>query len=226
MSALAGKLAWATGAGTATGPPSAVALAEAGARLALTGRRVHALEETTALLPAGSEALVVPADLVRLEAVAAAHRSIVSGLGDPEILVNNAGWNIGQRHWRDLSVDGMSGVIDVDLKAPFACAIAVLPAMRVRRSGTLIHVSSLAAFSFNVVSGASYTAAKLGLLGMSDSINAEEGIHGIRSVAILPGEVSTPILESRPRPPSAEERGLMAQPEDIAAAVLFCASLP
>jgi NADP-dependent 3-hydroxy acid dehydrogenase YdfG len=61
---------------------------------------------------------------------------------------------------------------------------------------------------------------------MSDSLNAEEGINGIRSIAILPGEVATPILNSRPQPPSAEERGLMAQPEDIAAAALFCASLP
>ena len=61
---------------------------------------------------------------------------------------------------------------------------------------------------------------------MSDSINAEEGINGIRSIAICPGEVATPILNSRPEPPSAEERSLMAQPEDIAAAALFCASLP
>ena len=72
----------------------------------------------------------------------------------PSILVNNAGWNIGRRHWRELAVEDMSGVVDVDLKAPFACSIAVLPAMRAQREGTLIHISSLAAFSFNPVSGA------------------------------------------------------------------------
>ena len=84
--------------------------------------------------------------------------------------------------------------------------------MRRKRRGTLIHISSLAAFSFNAVSGASYTAAKLGMLGMSDSINAEEGINGIRSIAICPGEVATPILNSRPKPPS--ERG--ARPDGAA----------
>ena len=105
------------------------------------------------MLADGAEAAIVPADLGKPEAVVAAHRDVVAALGDPEILVNNAGWNIGPRHWRDMSVEGMSGVIDVDLKAPFACSIAVLPAMRAKRRGTLIHVSSLAAFSFNVVSG-------------------------------------------------------------------------
>ena len=167
-STLAGKIAWITGAGSGIGRASAIALAGAGARLALTGRRRGALEETKALLPEGAEAVIVPADLAAPEAIAKAHRAVVAALGDPEILVNNAGWNIGQRHWRDMSVEGMAGVIDVDLKAPFALSIAVLPAMRARRQGTLIHISSLAAFSFNAVSGASYTAAKLGMLGMSD----------------------------------------------------------
>jgi NADP-dependent 3-hydroxy acid dehydrogenase YdfG len=225
MTALDGKIVWITGAGSGIGRACAIAFAAAGARVALTGRRRDALEATASML-ASERAVVVAADLSRPEAAAAAHREVVDALGAPSILVNNAGWNIGRRHWRELAVEDMSGVVDVDLKAPFACSIAVLPAMRAQGEGTLIHISSLAAFSFNPVSGASYTAAKLGMLGMSDSINAEEGINGIRSIAICPGEVATPILDSRPAPPSAEERSLMAQPEDIAAAALFCASLP
>lgn len=226
MTSLEGKTVWVTGAGSGIGRACAMAFAEAGAKLALTGRRGDALEETKGLLAAGTKAIVVPGDLGREDGAAVAHKAVVDGLGDPDILLNNAGWNIGPRHWKDLTIEGMGGVIDVDLKAPFACSIAVLPAMRARKEGTLIHISSLAAFSFNVVSGASYTAAKLGMLGMSDSLNAEEGIHGIRSIAICPGEVATPILDSRPKPPSMEERALMAQPEDIAAAAFFCASLP
>jgi NADP-dependent 3-hydroxy acid dehydrogenase YdfG len=226
MPAMQGKIVWITGAGSGIGRAAAIAFAGAGAHVALTGRRRDALEETASLLPKGTSSAIVPADLARLEAAAEAHQAVVGSLGEVDVLVNNAGWNIGRRHWRDLRADDMAGVIDVDLKAPFALSIAVLPAMRRRREGTLVHISSLAAFSFNAVSGASYTAAKLGMLGMSDSINAEEGIHGIRSVAILPGEVATPILNSRPKPPSEEERGLMAQPDDIAAAALFCATLP
>ena len=76
------------------------------------------------------------------------------------------------------------------------------------------------------MSGPAYTASKHGARAMSATINAEEGIHGIRSVCINPGEVETPILDTRPRPPSAEDRAVMVQPEDIAAAAVFAAQLP
>jgi NADP-dependent 3-hydroxy acid dehydrogenase YdfG len=226
MSSVEGKIVWVTGAGSGIGQACAAAFAAAGATVALTGRRIEALEETAALIGDQVKTLVVPADLTDPAAVTTAHRTVVSALGDPEILVNNAGGNIAARHWKDLSYEDMSAVVDIDLKAPFACSMAVLPAMRAKRRGTLIQISSLAAFSFNPVSGAAYTAAKLGMLGMSDSINAEEGIHGIRSVCICPGETETPILNKRPVPLSQAERDLMAQPEDIAAAALFCAGLP
>jgi NADP-dependent 3-hydroxy acid dehydrogenase YdfG len=226
MSSLEGKIAWITGAGSGIGRACAVAFAAAGARVALTGRRREALEESAALIGQPAQVLVVPADLTRDEEVLSAHRTIRSAFGNPNILLNNAGGNITRRHWKELAYEDASRVIDLDLKVPFACSLAVLPAMRERREGTLIHIASLAAVTFNTVSGASYTAAKLGILGMSDSINAEEGIHGIRSVCICPGEVETPILNTRPRPPTEAERALMAQPEDIAATALFCATLP
>jgi NADP-dependent 3-hydroxy acid dehydrogenase YdfG len=61
---------------------------------------------------------------------------------------------------------------------------------------------------------------------MSATLHAELGIHGIRSVCINPGEVDTPLLARRPRQPTAEERARILQPEDVAQAVLFCATLP
>jgi NADP-dependent 3-hydroxy acid dehydrogenase YdfG len=61
---------------------------------------------------------------------------------------------------------------------------------------------------------------------MSAHINAEEGIHGIRSICIHPGEVATEILAARPIPPTPEERALMLQAEDIATVALFAAGLP
>src|SRR4051812_14794057 len=99
MSQLDGTIAWITGAGSGIGRAAAIAFAKAGARLALTGRRRDALEETRSLLAGGAEVAIVPADLGKPEAVVAAHRDVVAALGDPEILVNNAGWNIGPRHW-------------------------------------------------------------------------------------------------------------------------------
>ena len=75
--------------------------------------------------------------------------------------------------------------------------------------------------------GASYAAAKSGLRQMSAHINAEEGIHGIRSIwNSHPGEVATEILMSRPNPPTQAEQGLMLQADDIATTAVFAAGLP
>jgi NADP-dependent 3-hydroxy acid dehydrogenase YdfG len=221
-----GKVVWITGAGSGIGRACALAFAGAGARLALTGRRPEPLEETVGLLGPGADAMVVPADIADGAAVRQAHARIVDGLGAPEILINNAGWNVGPRHWRDLQPEAASDVIDVILKGPFACTLAVLPAMRARGDGVIIHIASIAGVMIHTVSGPSYSAAKHAVTSMSDTLNAEEGIHGIRSICISPGEVATPILETRPKPPSAADRALMLQPEDVAAAALFCASLP
>jgi NADP-dependent 3-hydroxy acid dehydrogenase YdfG len=227
MSALQGRVAWVTGAGSGIGQAIALAFAGAGARVALTGRRADALAETAAAIrDRGGEAVEVPADVTEADSVADAHRRVVAALGDPDILVNNAGGNAKRRHWHQLSPEDMGWVLDVNLRGPFLCSLAVLPAMRARRDGLLIHVASLAGTGIFIPSGPAYGAAKHGARAMSATINAEEGIHGIRSVCINPGEVATPILDTRPRPPSPEERALMVQPEDVAACALFAASLP
>ena len=227
MGALAGRSAWITGAGTGIGRATTVALARAGARVALTGRTLATLEETAALVRAeGGTALVAPGDVTDPAAVAAAHAAVVAGLGDPDILVNNAGWNETKRHWKDLTPEIVQRLIAGNLTGPFLVTLAVLPAMRARRDGVLIHIASISATSIYLPSGPVYTAAKFGARAMSATLNAEEGIHGIRSVSINPGEVVTPILDKRPKPPTPEQLALMAQPEDIAAAVVFCASLP
>jgi NADP-dependent 3-hydroxy acid dehydrogenase YdfG len=227
MSALAGKIAWITGAGTGIGRATTLALARAGATVALTGRTLATLEETAALVRAeGGTALIAPADVTDPAAVAAAHAAVVAGVGDPDILVNNAGWNVVRRHWKDLTPETAQQLIAGNLTAPVLVTLAVLPAMRARRDGVLIHIASVSATTVFLPSGPIYTAAKFGARAMSQTLNAEEGIHGIRSVSINPGEVVTPILDKRPVKLTQDQLALMAQPEDIAAAVLFCATLP
>ena len=227
MQDLTQKIVWITGAGTGIGRATALAFAKAGCRIVITGRRAAMLVETATLLEAtGHKPLIVPADVSDPHAVTEAHTFIQKHLGDVDILVNNAGTNATKRHWRDLSPADMARVVDINLKGPFLCTIAVLPAMRSKRQGTIIHVVSNAATGIYAVAGPTYTASKHGARAMSATLNAEEGIHGIRSICINPGEVETPILDTRPKPPSAAERALMVQPEDIAASAVFAAQLP
>jgi NADP-dependent 3-hydroxy acid dehydrogenase YdfG len=218
------RLVWITGAGSGIGRAIAVAFAQDGARVALSGRRAAALDETVALI--GERAKAFPGDLSEAAEVQRVHAAVVAEYGKIDILVNNAGGNAKRRHWHQLSVADMAAVLDVNLKTPFMCSLAVLPGMRARRAGTLIHIASVAGTTQFPISGPAYTASKTGLRAMSGSISAEEGIHGIRSICINPGEVETDILATRPNPPSADDRARMMQPEDIAATAVFAASLP
>ncbi len=224
MQDLTGKIVWITGAGTGIGRAIAIAFAQKGARVAISGRRRDKLDETAALLP--SPPCIVAADVSDAAEVVRAHQAVVAALGPVAIMVNNAGTNATKRHWKDLGPEDMALVVDVNLKGPFLCTLAVLPAMRAAGGGTIIHVVSNAAAGIFAVAGPTYTASKHGARAMSATLNAEEGINGIRSVCINPGEVETPILDTRPKPPGAADRALMVQPEDIAAAAVFAAQLP
>jgi len=134
---------WITGAGSGIGRAIAIVFAEAGARVALTGRRVDALAETASQI--GETALVVPADVSDADQVTEAYVTVCQAWGGVDVLVNNAGRNSSQRHLGQLTVAEMSSMLDVNLKTAFLCSMAVLPAMRTRKSGTLIHIGSMAA---------------------------------------------------------------------------------
>ena len=224
LATLRDRIVWITGPGSGIGRAMAIGFAAAGAKVALTGRRIEALAETASQI--GETALVVPADVSDTEQVAKAYETVSQTWGAIDVLVNNAGRNSSKRHWCQLTVAEMSSMLDVNLKTAFLCSMVALPAMRAKKGGTLIHIGSMAATMVFPMAGASYAAAKSGLRQMSAHINAEEGIHGIRSICIHPGEVATEILASRPNPPTQEEQGLMLQAEDIATAAVFAAGLP
>jgi NADP-dependent 3-hydroxy acid dehydrogenase YdfG len=224
MPTLQDRIIWITGAGSGIGRAIAKGFAAAGSRVALTGRRVDALAQTASEI--GQAAIVAPADVTNADQVAEAYETIKKAWGAVEVLVNNAGGNSSKRHLRQLTVAEMARLLDVNLKAAFLCSLAVLPAMRARNTGTLIHIGSMAATMVFPTAGASYAAAKSGVRLLSAHINAEEGIHGIRSTCINPGEVATEILAARPNPPTEAEQALMLQAEDIATAALFAAGLP
>jgi len=227
MGSLEGQVALVTGAGTGIGRAVAELFAREGARVGLNGRRREPLEETAAAIgSAGGEAVVLPADLTDAAAVDQLVKALLDAWGGVDILVNNAGLNVPERDLNDLSVADWRAVIDADLTAPFLLCRAVLPAMRERRRGTVINISSMAAKRASILSGPAYSAAKAGLNSFTDSINLADRANGIRACAICPGEVATPILELRPYPPSDEALATMLRPEDVAQAALLVAALP
>ncbi len=227
MTNLDGRVAWVTGAGSGIGEAAALALGGASATLVLTGRRAEPLAAVAAaVVAAGGQAISMPGDLTRPGTAGEIVADIERRFGRLDLLVNNAGLNIAARAWSDLTPEGIDTVLHGNLSAAFYCAAAALVPMRRQRDGLLIHTASWAGKYISPVSGPAYTAAKHGVVAMSQSINMEEYRNGIRSTAILPAEVATPILDKRPVPPNAEERAAMLQPADLGALILFVATQP
>jgi NADP-dependent 3-hydroxy acid dehydrogenase YdfG len=98
--------------------------------------------------------------------------------------------------------------------------------MRERGGGLIVMVSSWAGRHASKLTGPAYNAAKHGVVALSHSINMEEGMNGIRSCVIMPGEVNTPIMDQRPVPPSQETRARMLQSEDLGRVIRFVAESP
>lgn len=227
MRDLKGKIAWITGAGTGIGAGSALAYAKAGMNLIISGRREKELnlvaEQCRA---AGAKVRVATLDVSNADAVQAIADSIAAQEGRLDVLVNSAGLNVLKRNWKHLSRADWDQVLRIDLDGTFYCSHAVLPMMRRQKDGLIINVSSWAGRHVSALTGPAYSAAKFGVNAMTESINIEEGLNGIRATAVCPGEVATPILDKRPIPVSAADRAKMVQADDCGELMLFLARMP
>ena len=221
------KVAWITGAGSGIGQAAAVRLAAEGHAVALSGRRAEQLEETVRLVEqAGGTALAVVMDATDQAAVDAAHSRIEDKLGPVTVLVCSAGTNVAQRWWSSLDPDDFSRVVETNLTSVTRCVLKVLPNMRARGDGQIIVVSSWAGWRYMSVAGAAYAASKTALASLVESLNDQQGRYGIRATHFCPGEVRTPILLTRPVPPSEQELSRMLAPEQVADAVAYITALP
>lgn len=227
MGSLDGKLAWVTGAGSGIGLSGAQQLAAAGATVVMSGRRAEVLErEAASIRKAGGKAEVEALDVSDATSVQRVAQAILARHGKLDILVNSAGLNNPQRFWRDQTVAGWDQVIRVNLDGTFYCTHAVLPSMRARRDGLVINISSWAGKYTSAMVGAAYNGSKHAVVSLTETINMEECVNGIRACAICPAEVATPILDRRPVPPSPEERAKMLQPDDLGKAIRWVAEQP
>jgi NAD(P)-dependent dehydrogenase (short-subunit alcohol dehydrogenase family) len=216
-----------TGAGSGVGRAIALALARAGWKIAGFGRRQQALDQTITLAGNAADRLSgFVVDVADAAAVARAGQQVLKEFGHVDVLVNSAGTNAPRRALEVLSSDDYHAMINTNLNGAYYCIQAFLPDMRRRRSGTIVNVISDAGKLANAKAGPAYVASKFGLTGLTQSINCEERVHGIRACAIFPGDIDTPLLDRRPQPPTADARARMLQPDDVAACVLLAVNLP
>jgi NADP-dependent 3-hydroxy acid dehydrogenase YdfG len=224
---LQGKVAWITGAGSGIGLAGAQALARAGCTVVMSGRRKEVLDAEAAKLAAGGlRAEVETLDVSRADDVQRVAGAILARHGRVDILVNSAGLNVPQRFWKNQSVSGWDEVIRINLDGSYYCTAAVLPAMRAQKDGLVINISSWSGRYDTYMTGPAYNAAKHAVVAMSAHLNQEECVNGIRSCALCPAEVATPIMEKRPVKPSDEDIARMLQPEDLGNAILWIAQQP
>ncbi len=150
--------------------------------------------------------------------------------GRLDVLVNNAGWSKIEPV-AEMSVETWQRCLDVDLTGTFVCMRAALPHMIAAGSGSIINISSIAAWEMSAEHGAAYSAAKAGVLALTRVAAAENGVHGIRVNAIAPGLIYNDFLR-RIYPEEfftsylAEKAflGRIGQPDDVASMVSLLAS--
>lgn len=227
MGALDGRVAIMTGGGSGIGRAAALMLAAEGAQVVVAGRRKAPVEEVaTEIGRAGGRAVARVCDVEKAAEARGLAEWTVAQCGRVDILVNNAGHSSRARNVRWVGQEEWDSVLAVNLTGVYALTQAVLPSMIERGGGTIITVSSLAALKPGLIGGAPYGAAKAGVRNLMGHVHTVLRDKGIRATTIMPAEVDTPILDNRPLRPDAQARATMMQAEDVARAILLCATLP
>lgn len=229
---LKGKIALVTGAASGIGRASALALARAGARVVVADMAVDGGEETVRLIAAAAgQAKFIRTDVTRAGDVEAAVACAVKNYGGLDIAHNNAGVLAG------------TSLLDADAESLFERVLAInlmsvmlsmkfeIPAMLERGGGAIVNTASTMGLVASVAGNWAYTASKHGVVGLSKSIAAEYAKQNIRINAVCPGAVRTPMIAGHMADAAAERNvaathpiGRVAEPEEIAAAVLWLAS--
>jgi NAD(P)-dependent dehydrogenase (short-subunit alcohol dehydrogenase family) len=216
---LQGKTAVVTGGARGIGAATAAAFAQAGARVAVLD-----------LDPGAGEGLRIACDVSDERAVDGAFERVARELGGLDVLVNNAGLNI-RKPALEVPLEDWQRVIDVNLTALFSCARLAARRMKARGAGAIVNLASIMGFSGGIFPAAAYQASKGGVVNLTRALALEWAELGIRVNAVAPTFVRTDFTRPVFSNPQILEKvmqhtplGVLPEPEDIAAAILFLAS--
>jgi NAD(P)-dependent dehydrogenase (short-subunit alcohol dehydrogenase family) len=195
MAELTGRIALVTGGGRGIGREAALALASAGADVAVAARSANELADTvTAIRAAGRRGEAIVCDVTDRAQVEAMIAQVKGALGEPLILVNNAGI-AGSAKLTDTTDEMWDGMLRVNATGAFYCTRAVLPMMLQAKWGRIVNVASIAAKA-GAPYIAAYAASKHALLGLTRAVAAEVATRGITVNAVCPGYVDTGMTDA------------------------------
>jgi 3-oxoacyl-[acyl-carrier protein] reductase len=229
MFRLKDKVALVTGASQGIGRDTALALAEAGAKVAVAARneeKLAALVNEIVGREAG-QALAVKMDVADVEQVKAGFKAVLEKFGRLDILVNNAAITRDGLAMR-MKADDWDAVIRTNLTGAHLCIQQALPTMMRARAGRIINIASVVAQMGNA-GQANYVAAKAGLIGLTKAIAIEIASRNITVNAVAPGFIETPMTDVLPDKVKEELKtriplGRMGSARDVASAIVFLAS--
>ena len=228
MFSLKDKVAVVTGASQGIGRETALALAEAGAKVVVAARNEEKLAALAQEIAGkGGEAFAVKLDVADAEQTKAAFKIILEKFGKVDILVNNAAITRDGLAMR-MKLDDWDAVLRTNLTGAHLCIQQVLPGMMKARAGRIINIASVVARMGNA-GQANYVAAKAGLIGLTKAMAIEIASRNITVNAIAPGFIETPMTDVLGDKVKEELKtriplGRMGTGRDVAAAIVFLAS--
>ena len=189
------KVVFITGGGSGIGRGIALGFGAEGAKVVAAGRTVAKAEETAELIrAAGGDALGVEIEVSSKASVDGAIAQAVDHYGPIDILVNNAGLSVGDTIL-DFEEDAWDHNLDVVLKGVYLCSRVVLPGMIERGSGVILNIGSVNGLTG--VGESAYSAAKAGMVNLTQNMAIHYGPDGIRVNCVAPGTIRTPIWGER-----------------------------
>jgi NAD(P)-dependent dehydrogenase (short-subunit alcohol dehydrogenase family) len=230
---LQGKNAIVTGGGSGIGRATALLLAEQGARVAVADVNADTAIATAAeIRQRGGEALAFTVDIRHGDQVAQVMMATAAAFGGIDVLANVAGIAGVYKPVHELSEEEWDLILDINLKGHFLCSRFAVPIMLEGGGGTIIHTSSALAYQ-TLPNTAAYTASKAAIIGLTKATALDLARRNIRVNCVVPGSVDTPLMweglsdEERrviePEAAEAEPIGRLADPVEIARAILFLA---